>query len=47
MSDDKFTIYYAGDLFDHKHLCGNALLAGGGGAVYPPDRRRHAARRRA
>ncbi len=27
MSDDKFTIYYAGDLFDHKHLCGNALLA--------------------
>ena len=23
-----FTIYFAGDLFDHKHLTGNALLAG-------------------
>lgn len=27
MSEDKFTIYYAGDLFDHKHLTGNAMLA--------------------
>ena len=24
---DPFTIYYAGDLFDHKHLIGNAILA--------------------
>lgn len=24
---DPFTIYYAGDLFDHKHLVGNAILA--------------------
>ena len=23
-----FTLYFAGDLFDHKHLTGNALLAG-------------------
>ena len=23
-----FTVYFAGDLFDHKHLAGNALLAG-------------------
>ena len=22
-----FTIYFAGDLFDHKHLIGNAILA--------------------
>lgn len=27
MSNDRFTVYYAGDLFDHKHLAGNALLA--------------------
>ena len=25
---DPFSIYFAGDLFDHKHLTGNALLAG-------------------
>lgn len=24
---DPFTIYFAGDLFDHKHLIGNAILA--------------------
>ncbi len=24
---ESFTIYYAGDLFDHKHLIGNAILA--------------------
>lgn len=24
---DSFTIYFAGDLFDHKHLIGNAILA--------------------
>lgn len=24
---DPFSIYYAGDIFDHKHLIGNALLA--------------------
>lgn len=24
---DQYTIYFAGDLFDHKHLVGNALLA--------------------
>ncbi|MYK99823.1 MAG: hypothetical protein F4014_13800 [Gemmatimonadetes bacterium] len=23
-----FTVYFAGDLFDHKHLAGNELLAG-------------------
>lgn len=27
MSKDRFTVYFAGDLFDHKHLAGNALLA--------------------
>ena len=27
MQQDPFTIYFAGDLFDHKHLIGNAILA--------------------
>ena len=26
-SETQYTIYFAGDLFDHKHLAGNALLA--------------------
>ncbi|MCB0020110.1 MAG: nucleoside 2-deoxyribosyltransferase [Anaerolineales bacterium] len=27
MSTEPYTIYFAGDMFDHKHLAGNAILA--------------------
>ena len=27
MSNEPYTIYFAGDMFDHKHLAGNAILA--------------------